>query len=79
MDRNVSPAVDGAGMPCEASALTATGEMLQTPSTRKGNAGGMSVQEGYTDRLGRSVTRHTVYDARGRVIHGPHFRPGGFR
>lgn len=74
-----SIAVDGAGKPCPEHMLTATGVSRRTPSTRKGNIGGVSVQEGYIDQLGRAVTKHTVYDGRGRVIHGPHFRPGGFR
>jgi hypothetical protein len=25
------------------------------------------------------VTKHTVYDSDGHIIHGPHFRPGGFK
>lgn len=55
-----------------------TGERLVVPSTRKGNAGGFSVQKGFVDRDGRPVTRHTVYVSQGTVIHGPHFRPGRF-
>ena len=71
--------IDGGGNQCRDEDLIATGEVLHTPSTRKGNQGGQSVQEGFVDREGRAVTRHTVYDALGRVVHGPHFRPGGFR
>ena len=73
------PAVDGAGNLCSASILIATGMVRRSPSTRRGNVGGMSVEEGYVDQLGRAVTKHTVYDRQGRVVHGPHFRPGGFR
>jgi hypothetical protein len=72
-------AVDGAGLPCPETDLTATGSTLSTRSTRKGNSRGTSVQESYVDRYGRAVTKHTVYDRDGRIIHGPHFRPGGFR
>jgi hypothetical protein len=72
-------AVDGAGVPCHEENLTATGAVRRSPSTRKGNTGGVSVQELFMDGLGRAVTKHTVYDFRGRVVHGPHFRPGGFR
>jgi hypothetical protein len=70
--------VDGAGKSCREDDLVATGETRRTRSTRKGNAGGVSVQEGFLDREGRAVTRHTVYDRDGRIVHGPHFRPGGF-
>ena len=45
----------------------------------QGNGGGISVQEGYLDHVGRAVTKHTVYDSDGHIIHGPHFRPGGFK
>ena len=71
--------IDGGGNPCRGEDLIATGEVLRTPSTRKGNRGGQSVQEGFVDRAGRAVTRHTIYDVFGRIVHGPHFRPGGFR
>jgi hypothetical protein len=56
-----------------ASDLSATGERLVVPSSRKGNTGGLSVQEGFVDREGRPVTRHTVYDSFGTIVHGPHF------
>ena len=81
MNHNYSPkdAVDGEGRPCESGALRSTGEIRQAASTKKGNDGGISVQEGYLDCDGRAVTRHTVYDSLGRIIHGPHFRPGGFK
>jgi hypothetical protein len=62
----------------DGSGTGATGERLVVPSTRKGNAGGFSVQEGFMDRDGRPVTRHTVYDSEGTVLHGPYFRPGRF-
>lgn len=78
MERGSQLAVDGLGRRCLASDLSATGERLVVPSSRKGNAGGLSVQEGFVDRDGRPVTLHTVYDFRGVVIHGPHFRPGRF-
>jgi hypothetical protein len=78
MSSDFQRAVDGLGRRCLASDLTATGERLAVLSSRKGNAGGQSVQEGFVDREGRPVTRHTVYDSDGRVVHGPHFRPGRF-
>ena len=71
--------VDGAGYPCDEKTLTPTGEIQRSPSTRKGNDGGTSIQELFLDQSGRAVTRHTVYDKQGRIIHGPHFRPGGFK
>jgi hypothetical protein len=72
-------AVDGEGLPCESGSLQPTGDIRRTASTKKGNVGGISVQEGYLDRAGRAVTKHTVYDSAGHIIHGPHFRPGGFK
>ena len=72
-------AVDGEGLPCEPNTLQPTGDVRQAASTKKGNAGGISVQEGYIDHVGRAVTKHTVYDSDGHIIHGPHFRPGGFK
>ncbi len=72
-------AVDGEGLPCESSCLQPTGDIRRTASSKKGNAGGISVQEGYLDNAGRAVTKHTVYDSEGHIIHGPHFRPGGFK
>jgi hypothetical protein len=72
-------AVDGEGCPCHAAELQPTGEIRRAASTKRGNAGGISLQEGYLDSAGRAVTRHTVYDASGQIIHGPHFRPGGFK
>ena len=72
-------AVDGEGFPCESNTLQPTGDVRQAASTKKGNAGGVSVQEAYLDRVGRAVTKHTVYDSDGHIIHGPHFRPGGFK
>jgi hypothetical protein len=72
-------AVDGEGRPCESGALRPTGEIRQAASTKKGNVGGISVQEGYLDCNGRAVTKHTVYDSGGHIVHGPHFRPGGFK
>jgi len=75
----MNDAVDGEGQLCDVSAIRPTGDIRRAPSTKKGNAGGVSVQEGYLDRVGRAVTRHTVYDSEGRIIHGPHFRPGGFK
>jgi len=71
--------IDGAGYPCDEQTLTPTGEIQRSPSTRKGNDGGISIQELFLDRSGRAVTRHTVYDNQGCIIHGPHFRPGGFK
>lgn len=71
--------VDGEGNACSEHDLEPTGLFRKSPSTRKGNEGGMSLQEGFLDRHKRAVTRHTVYDALGRIIHGPHFRPGGFK
>jgi RHS repeat-associated protein len=70
-------AVDGEGKGCPAGELTPTGEVVAQPSTRKGNKGGMNVQEGYVDSQGRPVTRQTVYGPTGKVVHGPHYRPGG--
>ena len=72
-------AVDGSGEPCDERDLIATGDVQKAPSTRRGNVGGMSVQELYRDSAGRDVIRHIVYDSEGRVVHGPHFRPGGFK
>jgi hypothetical protein len=71
--------VDGAGNQCQASDLMPTGKVRESLSTRKGNEGGISVQEEFVDLFGRAVTRHTVYNRKGVVIHGPHFRPGGFK
>ena len=31
------------------------------------------------DSQGRPVTKHTVYGPKGNVVHGPHYRPGGFK
>jgi len=45
--------------------LQPTGEIRRATSTKRGNAGGISLQEGYLDSAGRAVTRHTVYDASG--------------
>jgi hypothetical protein len=78
MEADAQLAVDGLGRRCLASDLVATGDRFVAASTRKGNAGGQSVQEGFIDRDGRPVTRHTVYDSSSRIIHGPHFRPGRF-
>jgi hypothetical protein len=75
----MNDAVDGEGQLCDVSAIRPTGDIRRAPSTKKGNAGGVSVQEAYLDRAGRAVTRHTVYDSLGRIIHGPHFRAGGFK
>ena len=75
----MNDAVDGEGHGCESSALRPTGEIRRTASSKKGNVGGISVQEGYLDHVGRAVTKHTVYDSDGHIIHGPHFRPGGFK
>jgi hypothetical protein len=77
--RKFPSAVDGNGTPCSPHDLVATGETRRSRSTRKGNRDGWSVEEGYTDECGRAVTKHTVYDCNGRIIHGPHFRPGGFK
>ena len=76
--REEGMAVNGLGEACPAQDLRPTGKTLEVASTRKGNVGGVSLQEGFVDRAGRAVTRHTVYDANGRIVHGPHFRPGGF-
>jgi RHS repeat-associated protein len=70
-------AVDGGGKSCPAGELTPTGETVLRPSTRKGNKGGTNVQEGYIDSQGRPVTRQTVYGPNGKIVHGPHYRPGG--
>jgi hypothetical protein len=77
--RKPPSAVDGTGTPCSPYDLVATGETRCSRSTRKGNRDSWSVEEGYLDECGRAVTKHTVYDCNGRVIHGPHFRPGGFK
>ena len=77
--RKLPSAVDGNGTPCSPHDLVATGETRRSQSTRKGNRDGWSVEEGYLDECGRAVTKHTVYDCNGRIIHGPHFRPGGFK
>lgn len=71
-------AVNGLVEACPPEDLRPTGKTLKVPSTRKGNAGGVSLQEGFVDGAGRAVTRHTVSDADGQIVHGPHFRPGGF-
>ena len=71
--------LDANGNPCEEKDLSPTGKVRRSRSTRKGNSGGVSVQEEFTDRTGRAVTKHTVYDSNGRIIHCPHFRPGGFK
>ena len=77
--RKLPSAVDGTGTPCSPYDLVATGDTRRSRSTRKGNRDGWSVEEGYLDECGRAVTKHTVYDCNGRIIHGPHFRPGGFK
>ncbi|MFZ1082846.1 MAG: RHS repeat-associated core domain-containing protein [Candidatus Kryptoniota bacterium] len=74
-----SEAVNGAGEPCPESELTPTGQTQSEPSTKKGNKGGTSIQEGYVDEEGRAVTKHTVVDENGKIIHGPHYRPGPFK
>ena len=71
--------VDGDGNRCREGELTQTGEVKTEPSTRKGNKGGINVQEGYKDSQGRDVTRQTVYDRNGKIVHGPHYRPKGFK
>ncbi len=72
-------AVYGAGEACPAGELAPTGEIKEEPSTQKGNKGGKSIQEGYVDSQGRPVTKHTVVDKNGKVVHGPHYRPGPFK
>jgi RHS repeat-associated protein len=72
-------AVDGAGDPCPAKELTPTGETREEPATKRGARGGSNVEEGYTDSQGRPVTRQTVYGPNGEIVHGPHYRPGGFK
>ena len=71
-----SQAVDGEGNTIPESELTPTGETKTEPSTKKGNKEGESVQEGFKDKQGRDVTKHTVKDKNGNTIHGPHYRPG---
>ena len=78
----------GSGCPNEGALATSVGSFctpyhprrkrLVVASSRKGNTGGLSVQEGFVDRDGRPVTRHTEYDSLGTIMHGPHFRPGRF-
>ena len=72
-------AVDGGGKACPAGNLTPTGQTDTKPSTKKGNKGGASVQEGYVDSQGRPVTKHSIYGPKGNVVSPPHFRPGGFK
>ena len=77
--QNEATAVNGEGKSCPVTDLTPTGGKKIEPSTKKGNKKGKSVQVGYIDPQGRPVTEHTVYDPNGNIIHGPHFRPGGFK
>lgn len=79
MESEEESACNGIGEGCSGDALTPTGESKSEPSTRKGSRGGTSVQEGYTDAEGRPVTKHTIYDSGGKIVHGPHYRPGGFK
>lgn len=72
-------AVDGGGKSCPAGSLTPTGQTKVEDSTKKGNKGGKSVQEGYKDSQGRPVTKHTIYGPNGNIVSPPHFRPGGFK
>jgi len=72
-------AVDGGGQSCPASDLEPTGAKNSQPSTKRGNKGGTSVQEGFVDKQGRPVTRHTIYGPGGNVVEPPHYRPGGFK
>jgi RHS repeat-associated protein len=68
--------VDGEAKPCPAKDLTPTGEPpVDVPSTKRGNEGGRSVEETYTDTEGRPVTKHTIYSPSGRII-DQHYRPG---
>ena len=71
-------AVNGAGKPVSPDELKPTGETKTEPSTKKGNKAGTSSQEGYKDSEGRDVTKHTVTDSKGNVIH-QHYRPGPFK
>jgi uncharacterized protein RhaS with RHS repeats len=73
-------AVDGEGKACPAGELKPTGETREEPAKgRKARDGGKAVEEGFVDSAGRPVTRQTVYDKHGRPVHGPHYRPGGFK
>jgi hypothetical protein len=78
-DAPTNDAVDGGGNSCPVSDLTPTGEKDVRPSSKKGNKGGSSVQEGYKDPQGRDVTKHTIYGPSGNIVSPPHFRPGGFK
>jgi RHS repeat-associated protein len=69
-------AVDGEGKVCPPKDLTPTGDPpVDVPSTKKGNDGGRSVEEPFTDPQGRPVTKHTIYDPKGKII-DQHYRPG---
>ncbi len=52
-----------------------TGEN-SSDSTKKGNKGGKSIEEEYTNRkTGEKIWKHTITDKSGRIIVKPHFRP----
>ena len=81
-DKNINSseknnAVNGDGKACNENDLTPTGKKIETESTNKHNKGGKSVEEVYTDKEGKLVTKHTVYDKDGNIFLKPHFRPGG--
>jgi RHS repeat-associated protein len=77
---DANEAVDGGGKACPAGELKPTGETREEPATgRKARDGGKAVEEGFVDSAGRPVTRQTVYDKGGKPVHGPHYRPGGFK
>jgi hypothetical protein len=46
-------------------------------STKKGNAGGKSIEEVFTNRNGDTIYKHTLTDASGKFIETPHYRPYG--
>jgi hypothetical protein len=68
-------AIDGEGTPIDSNELIATGKVQSEPSTRRGNRGGTVEETEYTDSQGRLVTRQTIYNSNGKVIHD-HYRPG---
>jgi hypothetical protein len=59
--------------------LAPTGQSKDETATGKRYKGGTSRQEGYKDKDGKDVTKHTILGPDGKVIHGPHYRPGCFK
>jgi len=55
--------------------LEKTGESI-IESTKKGNRGGLSIEEEYTNiNTGEKIYKHTLTDSNGKIIEEPHYRP----